>query len=523
MGDNIIQSFGVLNYSGMLFNKGNTKVPFSTLIANRVRNTNSVEFTTGLEYQTGGGSQPAISETASLTAPEATYITREQKTNVTQIFQESVYISYGKESNMGTLSGVNIAGQSANPANELDFQVAARMAKIARDIEYTFINGEHVKAGNDTTANKTRGMLTAIESNILNLNGEAIRVWDVAEAMKLIYDAQGSTNGLVLWVDPVAMFQLNADAEQNGNTIVPGARNVNGLAISTLLTPLGEIGLYLGEFLPAGTVGIFNPDVISRVEQPVPNKGNFFMEELAKTGAGTKYQIFGQLGLDHGPEWMHAKITGINTNFVKPKAGKRIYTIEPIEVTEVLPKLESVGLESATFGLATPALDIVYVGQPLDAPTLAYQWKKGNTASGPFTDIAGATNATYTPQAADLGKFIRVEVTASGTAGGTVLSNAKKVMSQKIDVTSEIEADDHDEIVVTLSAAVAGLTKPNFAVTKNGDAYTTFTVSAGSGNESYSIALSEDAVATDVFTVTITETGYDFVGTAVENNVPAEG
>jgi hypothetical protein len=524
MGENVIQSFGVLNYSGMLFNKGNTKVPFSTLIANRVRNTNSVEFTTGLEYATIGGSQPAISETASLTAPEATYITREQKTNVTQIFQESVYISYGKESNMGTLSGVNIAGQSANPANELDFQVAARMAKIARDIEYTFINGEYVKAGNDTTANKTRGILTAIETNNLNLNGEAIRVWDVAEAMRMIYNAQGSTNGLVLWVDPVAMFQLNADAEQNGNTIVPGARNVNGLAISTLLTPLGEIGLYLGEFLPAGTVGIFNPDVISRVEQPVPNKGNFFMEELAKTGAGTKYQIFGQLGLDHGPEWMHAKITGINTDFVKPKPGKKIYAIDAIPTVEVLPVLDKVVLSGTpTVGDATDALEITYRGTPVEAVTLAYQWKIASSVNGNYTAIEGKTTATYTPIADDVGKYIKCEVTASGTAVGKVLSNAKMVKPQEIEVTSEIEADDHDEIVVTLSAAVAGLTKPNFAVTKNGDAYTTFTVSAESGNESYSIALSEDAVATDVFTVTITKTGYDFVGTAVENNVPAEG
>lgn len=433
MADNIIQSFGVLNYSGMLFNKGNTKTPFSTLIANRGRNTNSVEFTTGLEYQTGGGSQPAISETASLTAPEATYITREQKTNVTQIFQESVYISYGKESNMGTLSGVNIAGQAANPANELDFQVAARMAKIARDVEYTFINGAYAKAANDATANKTRGMLTAITSNILDLNGEAIRVWDVAEAMKLIYDAQGSTNGLVLWVDPVAMFQLNADAEQNGNTIVPGARNVNGLAISTLLTPLGEIGLYLGEFLPAGTVGIFNPDVISRVEQPVPNKGNFFMEELAKTGAGTKYQIFGQLGLDHGPEWMHAKVTGINTNFVKPKAGKKIYAIDAIPTVEVLPELDKVVLSGTpTEGVATDALVITYRGTPLDTVTLAYQWKIANSANGAYTNIASATSATYTPAAADVDKYIKCEVTASGTAVGKVLSNAKKVVAAPV-------------------------------------------------------------------------------------------
>ena len=430
MADNIIQSFGVLNYSGMLFNKGNTKVPFSTLIANRARNTNSVEFITGLEYETIGGSQPAISESASLTAPEATYITREQKTNVTQIFQESVYISYGKESNMGTLSGVNIAGQTANPANELDFQVAARMAKIARDIEYTFINGEHVKAGNDTTANKTRGILTAIETNILPLNGEALRVWDVAEAMKMIYEAQGSTNGLVLWVDPVAMFQLNADAEQNGNTIVPGARNVNGLAISTLLTPLGEIGLYLGEFLPAGTVGIFNPDVISRVEQPVPNKGNFFMEELAKTGAGTKYQIFGQLGLDHGPEWMHAKVTGINTNFVKPKAGKKIYAVDAIPTVEVLPELDKVVLSGTpTVGVPTDALTITYRGTPVGDVTLAYQWKSASSVNGTYTDIEGKTTETYTPIEDDVGQYIKCEVTASGAAVGKVLSNAQQVVA----------------------------------------------------------------------------------------------
>ena len=522
MPDNIIQSFGVLNYSGMLFNKGNTKVPFSTLIANRGRNTNSVEFTTGLEYQTGGGSQPEISETASLTAPEATYINREQKTNVTQIFQESVYISYGKESNMGTLSGVNIAGQSANPADELDFQVAARMAKIARDIEYTFINGEYIKASNDATANKTRGILTAIETNNLNLNGEAIRVWDVAEAMKLIYDEQGSTNGLVLWVDPVAMFQLNADAEQNGNTIVPGARNVNGLAISTLLTPIGEIGLYLGEFLPAGTVGIFNPDVISRVEQPVPEKGNFFMEELAKTGAGTKYQIFGQLGLDHGPEWMHAKITNINPEFVKPKSGVKIYTgVEPIATAEVFPVPSKVTLGVPVYNSDTPTLVIEYIGTPLDTPTLAYAWEIGESSVGSFTPIIGATGAVYKPVVGDVGRFIKCKVTVSGTAVGVIYSNTKKVQPIKVSVTSEIAANDADTIVCTFGddAAVADLDVSNFAVTKAGELIVLSGVAAGADNKSYILTLSDAATASEVYTVTITEDGYEFTGTSVDNKV----
>lgn len=429
MADQIVQSFGVLNYSGMLFNTGNTKVPFSTLIANKARRTNAVEFVTGLEYQTDGGSQPAISETASLTAPEASYITREQKSNVTQIFHESVYISYGKQSNMGTLAGVNVSGQTANPANELDFQVAAKMAKIARDIEYTFLNGAYNKATTDITVNKTRGMFEAIDTNVLGMEGKPLRVWDVAEAMKLIYDAQGSTNGLVLWVDPIAMFQLNADAEQNGNTIVPASRSVNGLSISTLITPLGEIGVYLGEFLPKGTAGVFNPSVISRVEQPVPDKGNFFMEELSRTGAGTKYQIFGQLGLDHGPEWMHAKVTGINTNFVKPKAGKKIYAVDAIPTVEVLPELDTVVLGTPTEGVATDALAITYRGTPTDTPTLAYQWKIADSANGAYTNIASATSATYTPAEADVGKYIKCEVTASGAAVGKVLSNAKKVVA----------------------------------------------------------------------------------------------
>ena len=37
-------------------------------------------------------------------------VTRKQNTNVTQIFQDAVAISYAKMSNMNTLAGANIAG-----------------------------------------------------------------------------------------------------------------------------------------------------------------------------------------------------------------------------------------------------------------------------------------------------------------------------------------------------------------------------------------------------------------------------
>ena len=310
----------------MLFNKGNTRTPLSAIIGARPKLTNHVEFVTGQEYEGGGaGSQPAITETASLTAPEPTVVTREQKTNVTQIFHESVGVSYAKESNMGTLSGVNIANQEANPINELDFQVAAKMQKVNRDIEYTFINGVFAKATSDAQANKTRGLVTAITTNTKAMASKPLGLWDIADMVKMIYGANAPTEGLCLWCDATTLFQINADAVQNGLTVVPAAREINGIALSSVVTPIGVVYLYLGECLPAGTALLLNLDVISPVFQPVPGKGNFFLEPLAKTGAGEKYQLFGQIGLDHGPEWYHGKFTGIAQTFTAPTYSRSVF------------------------------------------------------------------------------------------------------------------------------------------------------------------------------------------------------
>ena len=99
-------------------------------------------------------------------------------------------------------------------------------------------------------------------------------LWDVADMVKKIYGANAPTNGLVLWCDAVTMFQINADAVQNGLTVGPAAREINGIALSSVIAPLGVVYLYLGECLPAGTALLLNLDVISPVYQPVPGKGN---------------------------------------------------------------------------------------------------------------------------------------------------------------------------------------------------------------------------------------------------------
>lgn len=308
-------SFGTPNFSGMLFRKGVEKTPFSTIIGANRGLTNHVEFVTGQYYNSIQGSQPAISESASLTAPEALVATRSQLTNVTQIFQETVSVSYAKESNMGTMSGVNIAGQLPTPQSELEFQISRAMAKIAQDIEYTFIRGVYNKATTDNEINKSRGLLTAITTNIINAEGDGMSRRLISKALMAIANAGGDVANCIVGMPAIHLAQLDYDANKNGMTAVPRERDVNGLKIQTILTPFGAVGVQLMETIPNGTAVVFNPAIMRPMEQPTPNKGNFFLEPLAKTGAGDNYQIFGQIGLDHGAEWLSAKITGLSEDF----------------------------------------------------------------------------------------------------------------------------------------------------------------------------------------------------------------
>ena len=195
------------------------------------------------------------------------------------------------------------------------------MAQAAADIEYTFLNGVYNKAANDAQANKTKGLLAAITTNEVSGttgtgNDQVVSslTWDlVTEALAKIHKQGGVVSNYVLGVDSTAMIQLNKNAIDNKMTIVPASREINGLALNTIVTPLGTVALVLMDTLPAGTAVIFNPAMMHPVYQPVPGKGNFFLEPLAKVGASEKYQIFGQLGLDFGMEYLSAKITGILT------------------------------------------------------------------------------------------------------------------------------------------------------------------------------------------------------------------
>lgn len=67
-------------------------------------------------------------------------------------------------------------------------------------------------------------------------------------------------------------------------------------------------------------------------------------------------------------------------------------------------------------------------GSP-SGPTLAYVWERSDDGEKAWAAIESATSATYQLAAADEGKYVRVKITATGTAVGVKYSDATEAIA----------------------------------------------------------------------------------------------
>jgi hypothetical protein len=80
------------------------------------------------------------------------------------------------------------------------------------------------------------------------------------------------------------------------------------------------------------------------VHQPTPGKAISSWKNLPGRRRN-EIPDFRSVGLDHGPEWYHAKITGISTQFIKPPSGKHVYMTTSVPTTETDAIMTNVTLE----------------------------------------------------------------------------------------------------------------------------------------------------------------------------------
>ena len=309
------------NYHGELFTASVTDTPFLSMIGGLTggKLSNDFEFTTGVLYDYPEPSQPAISERASLTAPAATAIARRQEKNVTQIFQEVIDLSYVKLSNGGRLSGLNQAGKQANPADEEAWQTQRRLVKIARDVEHTFLNGTYALSTKDDEANKTRGMIELCKSEAgtkIDAAGAAMSDTLLKTLTRMMADNGAAFTNTVLFANSYQKQAITEAFQKQLGFGLPASRNVGGVAIHEFETDFCKLGIVWNRFMPADTILVADVAHIAPVFQVVPDKGVLFEEPLAKIGASERKQIFGQIGLDHAPAFLHGCIYGLATESV---------------------------------------------------------------------------------------------------------------------------------------------------------------------------------------------------------------
>ena len=303
-------SYDLPNYVGELFNITPNDTPFLSAIGGMTggKSVTSKQFT----WQTvdnATAAQTVVAEGADATFAERS---RSEVTNVTQIMQYGVNVSYTKQAATGNLSGESILGNQP-VQDELAFQLDMAMKRAARDIEFSFLQGTYVADTDVSTARKTRGMLAAISTNERAAAGGALAQGDVDNVLKQMADSGAPFEQPVMFANAFQKQKLSS-IFSSALSLAPRDRNIGGVNITTIETDFGEIGIVYNRHVPADDIVIADLAYCKPVFLDIPGKGHFFAEPLAQTGSAYKFQIYGEVGLEYGPEQFHGKITNLATS-----------------------------------------------------------------------------------------------------------------------------------------------------------------------------------------------------------------
>ena len=164
-------TYGLPNYHGELFSLTPSDTPLLSAIGGLTggKKTDSVEF----EWQTYDLRNPsARSRLEGAQAPTAEQRVRANVTNVLEIHQEKVDVSYTRQATVGQYATPGSApyhsmGGVTNPVGaELDWQTVQAIKQIGLDVNFAFINGTKVNPTSNVTARATGGLLSSISTNV---------------------------------------------------------------------------------------------------------------------------------------------------------------------------------------------------------------------------------------------------------------------------------------------------------------------------------------------------------------------
>lgn len=302
-------TYNLPNYHGELHLLTPTDTPFYSMIA--ALNGTKLIRSKSWEWQTedlATAGQNAALEGADAPTPDERI--RANISNVLQVIQKAVSVSYTKQAAIDSFGGLAIGGD--NPVtDEVAHQIALSLKEFTRDMEYSFLNGSYVAPANNSTARQTRGLIEAITTNVTAKSPDAALTSDeVLALMQTIWDAGGLRESETATIIVNSTLKRKLTSLFFASKFQSPERNIAGQNLQTLETDFGLVNVMLNRYMPAKTLVIASLDKCKPVMLEVPGKGVIFSEELSRTGASIKYQIYGEVGLEYGSELFHGKITG---------------------------------------------------------------------------------------------------------------------------------------------------------------------------------------------------------------------
>ena len=161
----------------------------------------------------------------------------------------------------------------------------------------------------------TVGTASGVGFYPLDATDSAVGVDDVNGLLQSVFDnggisEQGTATLFVPSGQKLAVSKAYANAYGKSDALA-GSRNVGGVAVNTIVTDFGVLNVAVERALPADAIAVVSLEQIEPVFLNVPGKGVLFEEELAKTGAADKSQIYGEIGLKYGNQASHGVLRGL--------------------------------------------------------------------------------------------------------------------------------------------------------------------------------------------------------------------
>ena len=120
---------------------------------------------------------------------------------------------------------------------------------------------------------------------------------------------------LFFFARPGSILDLNQGLAASGNAqmaVLPRDRNVAGVDIDSIITPFGNIGLVVNEFVPASKAFVLDLSYLDVCFLNIPGKGAVFVEDTDNDDAAAiSKRVYMEIGLDKGPAEYHGVITGV--------------------------------------------------------------------------------------------------------------------------------------------------------------------------------------------------------------------